>query len=689
MMMTRIRSLDSTYLHARRALLLLLLLLAIQYVHVQSASLSAKANSSTSTQSILHRYGSNLGPIDGGEVGSNLGSCKDHEDVVKKFQSFFHSKLHSPVQTMKRKMAHFQTNINANANRINIANNNAIHLKPNHANGGVGGGNIDQSQHSRNTHRHACNGFTSFTRGCRTKFTFKLPPSRHALWLNMFHTMSNKLKSNIHSRGFLISSSPSSSSKLQFNNDQVGLTYPQSQQSQRQQVQQVNLQPTEGTTNIDGSESEDQWFPMTKDQQSSLSNDGKHKHRNEWKVIRFTKQIGHGKECYDIVKDTILNWEFHDDNKTDHNHHHSNQNHDVGERESQQQQPIIPKTSNYGILRVFPPALKLRQQQQQPRSRDYLNPLLKQESLTQHSILSPNSSRSKSGRSDRHIEFASSTSSSLPYSYEPPTTLFNDMKEENCNPNILPIWSSSTSSSTSTIRTENNNANINLPAFGRKLITYTKKQILPFLPSLYVLNPVCVVYDIIDEKVHDSAVNLNCFGNGDARHDHNNDSIMTVRTVNNDKNKNNNSSSSKKKINTELTKTASSQNNIMHNKRKQRSHSAIYTSTAYGTLEGHLLVGEERVTVVMQDIDDGIDSMGITRTGMTKGISQISNASKNDSYNDDKNRPVHVEIISYSKPSSLLGRIVFPFIGKMQNDFFQKELEHIQHCYDRERRRKQ
>ena len=44
-------------------------------------------------------------------------------------------------------------------------------------------------------------------------------------------------------------------------------------------------------------------------------------------------------------------------------------------------------------------------------------------------------------------------------------------------------------------------------ALGRKLITYTKRQILPFCSPIYVLNPVCVVYDIIDEEDEHDVIN--------------------------------------------------------------------------------------------------------------------------------------------------------------------------------------
>jgi len=70
-----------------------------------------------------------------------------------------------------------------------------------------------------------------------------------------------------------------------------------------------------------------------------------------------------------------------------------------------------------------------------------------------------------------------------------------------------------------------------------------------------------------------------------------------------------------------------------------------FTSTAYATLKGHLLTGEERVTVIW-------------RKGM----------------NDE----VDVEIISFSRSApSIGGKIIWPLIGRMQKQFFLAEVDHL------------
>jgi uncharacterized protein (UPF0548 family) len=106
---------------------------------------------------------------------------------------------------------------------------------------------------------------------------------------------------------------------------------------------------------------------------------------------------------------------------------------------------------------------------------------------------------------------------------------------------------------------------------GRRLVTYTCTG-LRWFPKLYTINPVTVIYDLVD----------------------------------------------------------------------QRGPGTTYTATAYATGQGHLLRGEERVTVCYRDTNEAVD----------------------------------VEILSYSKASdSLTGRLVWPLIGGMQRAFFQHQMK--------------
>ena len=74
------------------------------------------------------------------------------------------------------------------------------------------------------------------------------------------------------------------------------------------------------------------------------------------------------------------------------------------------------------------------------------------------------------------------------------------------------------------------------------------------------------------------------------------------------------------------------------------SNGDMFTSTAYATVGDHLLAGEERVTAILR-------------------------------HSEGK---VHVEILSVSRSApTLAGRLVWPFIGKMQSGFFEAELRHL------------
>lgn len=93
-----------------------------------------------------------------------------------------------------------------------------------------------------------------------------------------------------------------------------------------------------------------------------------------------------------------------------------------------------------------------------------------------------------------------------------------------------------------------------------------------------------------------------------------------------------------------------------------RGPKTTFTSTAYATMKGHLLCGEERVTVLLRD---------------------------------DTNQSVDVEILSISQPgrrqktknkkkttsssSFITKRIIWPFVvGRMQKSFFQQQLDYLE-----------
>lgn len=70
-----------------------------------------------------------------------------------------------------------------------------------------------------------------------------------------------------------------------------------------------------------------------------------------------------------------------------------------------------------------------------------------------------------------------------------------------------------------------------------------------------------------------------------------------------------------------------------------------FSSTAYATLRGHLLRGEERASVCLRDLDGS----------------------------------VAVEVLSLSRPApGIMGRMVFPFVAGMQRRFFQEQIDSLE-----------
>lgn len=77
----------------------------------------------------------------------------------------------------------------------------------------------------------------------------------------------------------------------------------------------------------------------------------------------------------------------------------------------------------------------------------------------------------------------------------------------------------------------------------------------------------------------------------------------------------------------------------------QRGPSTTFSCSAYATMKGHLLRGEERVTVALRDGTEDVE----------------------------------VQIVSISQAGpSINGRAVWPFIGKMQSTFFEAQMDFLE-----------
>ena len=97
----------------------------------------------------------------------------------------------------------------------------------------------------------------------------------------------------------------------------------------------------------------------------------------------------------------------------------------------------------------------------------------------------------------------------------------------------------------------------------------------------------------------------------------------------------------------------------------------VFTSTAYATLKGHFLCGEERITVGMKRYCEPHNSLPIIQA------SNINQNANQMAYDDDGD--VFVEILSCSTPSKgIFGNVVFRVVKNMQLRFFRDQLETLE-----------
>jgi len=91
---------------------------------------------------------------------------------------------------------------------------------------------------------------------------------------------------------------------------------------------------------------------------------------------------------------------------------------------------------------------------------------------------------------------------------------------------------------------------------------------------------------------------------------------------------------------------------------------STFTSTAYATLKGHLLSGEERITVA---IENPSESKPLYRN-------TVSNVAH---YLPQEEGHVYIQILSYSRPanSGFMGKIMFHAIANMQQRFFCEQMD--------------
>jgi len=257
----------------------------------------------------------------------------------------------------------------------------------------------------------------------------------------------------------------------------------------------------------------DEWWPETSlDPATTMSSESP---SSSWRIIRLRCRVGTGQKCYQQVRDALLDWQF-DSTST---------------KDGKEQ----------GIMRVH-------QTQQQPNNKKGIwPPWGGKRQRPQHSLLyrrRPSYDVLPHHQQDYYDDTGGNKAALSPFN-------------ERVSSNIQQIWSG--------------------PHMFHRLVTYTTSSFGPkWLPKLYAINPVMVIYDLVD----------------------------------------------------------------------QRGQGTTYTSTAYATLKGHLLSGEERATVAIRD------------------------------GRHPSEEHVDIEILSFSRPSpTLQGHLIWPVIGKMQKQFFLNQLE--------------
>lgn len=258
-----------------------------------------------------------------------------------------------------------------------------------------------------------------------------------------------------------------------------------------------------------------------------------------WRTYRIRKTVGYGKECYETLRDIILQWEGtqkpHTSLTKSNNKNHMNKNNAI-------------RLMNY----LPPMPTPTTPSQLSPPFRDF----------DQYSTASPATatiitSGDFKEKTPKEIVSLYGTNASVPSCYQ-------------------------------------------IGGAFKKIITISKSPKL----GIWVWNPCQVLYDLIDQRY-----NYQCYG-----------------------------TSSRSSHGFQLS---------------QRPGGLTYTSTAYGTLKGHLLVGEERISVAIHD-------EAVPKNSLNHG---------------NKSGKVEVEILSYSHATnSILGRLIFPFIKDMQEQFFRDQI---------------
>ena len=643
-----------------------------------------------------------------------------HLDVDIDEDGRVHNMVHestskSPLAKLRRVLFHhqIQNHMHGNMNG-NVNGNMNVNVNGNGSANKAGNGN------RRYKHNH---GQHSIMSTCRTRIMFALPtpeqlfdimfasssfdhhhhhgtqhPTSPSTSPSTSTSTSRSANSNSNSKGSVLQSK--SKSQLQFNHDSVGMTKPppmdvfmsslssdtssslssSSTTTTTKNTCTMNIPsttigntdtPTDADIVIDHDHDHDHdhtstdsidhttlrvWWPSTSTSITSTRTcmdtdaDAADKTTSTWRVKRYTRRVGVGRHCYNLVRDAALDWEFQSTSASasaSASASSSTGNGDVDvdrmgrmntgsmyRREATQMDAIRNVNTRYRsgdgnpiILERGTGTLSDTAFTDTDRlsDTDQGDPVPMPMPMPVTGIIRATPSRT----------ISSSTQYQSQYQYQSsPIT-------ENTNPDILQIWSGigTGPNYTATVNAHKKLATFTRFGFEFKLPLSLGSRLRSLrLPSiyLYAINPVAVVYDVVDERG-----DFNANGNVNVN------------------------------VNTD---------NYGH-RGFARGHGhagCTYPSTAYATLQGHLLSGEERVSVILRHGENYRDGDGDGSHSNSKPGHAQSHAHAQ-SQDQDQDGFVDVEIISFSKAApSLFGKIVWPFVAKKQDEFFKSEMDALE-----------
>jgi len=110
-----------------------------------------------------------------------------------------------------------------------------------------------------------------------------------------------------------------------------------------------------------------------------------------------------------------------------------------------------------------------------------------------------------------------------------------------------------------------------------------------------------------------------------------------------------------------------------------RNEKGIYSSTAYGTLKGHFLSGEECISVSIQNWNDSFFSPKKQNIISCKNDESTTVTHPNLSPCFKQEGDVFVEILSYSCPTDgIIGKVIFSSVKRMQERFFREQMNSLE-----------